>query len=86
MALFIEILLYVVIILLIADFILTAIVKIIDSRYEIKKFIEKIILKIKKGYEHFRQYFCKKSNEINDDTGAVCNGAEFYDSSSVWED
>lgn len=48
--------------------------------------IEVLIKKIKKSYGIVRQRICKKSNEINDDSGAVYDGPEFYDSTSEWED
>jgi hypothetical protein len=42
--------------------------------------------KFKKSYEYIRQHVCKKSDEVNDDSGAVLDSTELYDSSSVWED
>ena len=50
------------------------------------EFIKALTIKLKDEYEHFRQRFCKKSNKVNDDTGAVYNGPELFDSSSEWED
>ena len=50
------------------------------------KKIENMFNQIKKFYEHIRQYFCKKSNEVNDDSGAVRDNNEIYDSSSEWQD
>ena len=48
--------------------------------------VKVLIEKIKKCYGIVRQRICKKSNEINDDSGTVYNGPEFYDSSSEWGD
>ena len=45
-----------------------------------------IINFIKDRYEYFRKCFCKKGYKVNDDSGTVYNGPEFYDSSSEWED
>jgi hypothetical protein len=56
----------------------------IDNTYAKK--IENMFNQIKKFYEYIRQYFCKKSNEVNDDSGAVRDNNEIYDSSSEWQD
>jgi len=50
------------------------------------EFIHGLIIKLKDEYEYFRQRFCKKSNKVNDDTGAIYNDSELFDSSSEWED
>lgn len=48
--------------------------------------IDKVKIFFKKCYEYFRQRICKKSNEVNDDTGTDGNYTEPYDSSSEWQD
>jgi len=48
--------------------------------------IKKVLIKIKEYYEFIRKRICKKSNKVDDDGGAIRDYAEFYDSSSVWED
>lgn len=55
----------------------------IDSIIDVTKVL---INKFKESYEHIRQHVCKKGTEVNDDSGAVFNNAELYDSSSEWED
>jgi len=50
------------------------------------KILNYLIIKTKECYEHIRQRICKKSNEVNDDSGAIHDSPEFFDSSSVWED
>jgi len=49
-------------------------------------FVKCLFKKIKKCYEYIRQHVCKKGNEVNDDSRAIHDSTEFYDSSSVWED
>ena len=61
------------------DVVLYVIAKCVENEKEIKE-------KIVKCYEYFRQRICKKSNKVDVDSGAVHDGPEFYDSSSVWED
>ena len=48
--------------------------------------IGKIFKTIVKCYEYIRKSFCKESNQVDADRGAVQNDGEPYDSSSVWED
>jgi len=51
-----------------------------------RKAVDFLVTNLKKCYEYIRQHVCKKGNEVNDDSGAIHDGPEFFDSSSVWED
>ena len=68
-----------VVVVVLFDVVLYAIAKFVENEKEIKE-------KIFKCYEYIRQRICKKGNKVDDDAGAIHDNAEFYDSSSVWED